>query len=390
MNSIIRLRNEWHFVKLWIKAKFKNPGALFLLSSYYLFGIFVKEDHQKAYACLKQASALGLKEADKTLDYEFDSADGKITLSKQFSEAFVLVRKIRRIAEDGDVRAMFHWAVTKIESEDTSQLQYQNALRYIKIAAEYNHPNALYVLAGQYIYGKRIPTNLKKAYALILKAADLGNLGAIRTLIDLHAQEGHWQQALPYIEKAAALDDLKSIIRLSDFYLDGQFVEQDVSKGLKWQTKAAEMGDKDAQFNLALIYHKGHYGIPRDIKKAIYWYEKAVAQNVLDAITNLGAIFMNSQDKSEQERAFHLLNRACEAGDIYAAFNIGNCYKLGIGVEKDSQKALECYKQAFKKGVKEAAYSLYLFYTDGIAVPPDLQKAAYWKQQDLKQTIRSN
>ena len=172
--------------------------------------------------------------------------------------------------------------------------------------------------------------------------------------------------------------------------MDSQFVEQDISEGLKWQTKAAEMGDKDAQFNLALIYHKGHYGVPRDIKKAIYWYEKAAAQNVLNAITNLGAIFMNFQDKSEQERTFQLLNGACEAGDIYAAFNIGNCYKLGIGVEKDSQKALECYEQAFKKGVKEAAYSLYLFYTDGIAVPPDPQKAAYWKQQDLEKTIRSN
>lgn len=390
MNSIIRLRNEWHFVKLWIKAKFKNPEALFLLSSYYLFGIFVKEDHQKAYACLKQAGALGLKEADKTLDYEFDSADGKITLSKQFSEAFVLVRKIRRIAEDGDVRAMFYWAVTKIESEDTSQLQYQNALRYIKIAAEYNHPDALFVLGTQYMLGMRIPKDGRKGHALIQKAADLGCLNAMRFLINLYAEGGFLERTLPYIEKAAALDDLESIILLSSFYLNGKFVEQDISKGLEWQTKAAELGDKDTQFNLGLIYDKGQYGVPRDIRKAIYWYEKAVAQGDAQAMTNLGNILMYSKDASEQERAFILFTDADNNGNIIAINNIGTCYKRGIGVKKDSQKALGFYEQAFKKGVKEAAYNLYLFYTDGIAIPPDPQKAAYWKQQDLEQTIRSN
>lgn len=386
----IRLKNEWHFVQLWVKTKLKNPEALFTFSSYYLFGIFVKEDHQKAYACLKQASALGLKEADKVLNFEFDTVDGKITLSKEFSETFIQVKDVRRNAEYGDVNAMFLWAIAKIEDKESSQLQYQNALRYIKIAAEYNHPDSLYVLGTQYMLGRRIPKDRKKGHALVCKAADLGCLNALRFLIDIYCKGGFYKQALPYIQKAAALDDLKSIMRLSDFYLDGQFVKQDISKGLKWQTKAAEMGDKDAQFNLALIYHKGHYGVPCDIQKAIYWYEKAAAQNEIDSITNLGTILMCSKNKSEQERAFQLLNKAYEAGDTHAVINIGNCYKEGIGVEKNSQKALACYEQAFKKGVKEAAYNLYLFYTDGIAIPPDPQKAADWKQRDLERRARLN
>ena len=103
--------------------------------------------------------------------------------------------------------------------------------------------------------------------------------------------------------------------------MDSQFVEQDISEGLKWQTKAAEMGDKDAQFNLALIYHKGHYGVPRDIKKAIYWYEKAVAQGDAQAMTNLGNILMYSKDASEQERAFILFTDADNNGNIIAINN---------------------------------------------------------------------
>ena len=39
--------------------------------------------------------------------------------------------------------------------------------------------------------------------------------------------------------------------------------------------KAAEQGDADAQYNLALCYKNGT-GVEKDAEKAVEWYQKAV------------------------------------------------------------------------------------------------------------------
>ncbi|MCX8602615.1 MULTISPECIES: hypothetical protein [unclassified Gilliamella] len=43
----------------------------------------------------------------------------------------------------------------------------------------------------------------------------------------------------------------------------------------------AEQGDREAQYNLALIYH-GRIGVDNK-EKALYWYKKAADQGVTEA-----------------------------------------------------------------------------------------------------------
>src|SRR5436190_6049937 len=67
--------------------------------------------------------------------------------------------------------------------------------------------------------------------------------------------------------------------------------------------KAAEQGNANAQYNLALCYKNG---VEKDEQKAIEWYQKAAEQGYASAQNNLGW-----------------------------------CYQHGTGVEKDEQKAVE-------------------------------------------------
>ena len=86
--------------------------------------------------------------------------------------------------------------------------------------------------------------------------------------------------------------------------------------------RAAEQGDVDAQYNLAVCYENGT-GVERDEQKAVEWYKKAAEQ-----------------------------------GDARAQFNLALCYKNGIGVEKDEQKAVEWYKEAAEQGDAIAQFNL--------------------------------
>ncbi len=62
------------------------------------------------------------------------------------------------------------------------------------------------------------------------------------------------------------------------FYLNGIGVEKALEKALYWTERSAIHGDRDGQFNLALIYEEG-FGVGIDIEKAKYWYKKSALQN---------------------------------------------------------------------------------------------------------------
>ncbi|TAN66804.1 MAG: sel1 repeat family protein [Methylobacter sp.] len=57
-------------------------------------------------------------------------------------------------------------------------------------------------------------------------------------------------------------------------YDQGQHVTQDYAEAVSWYLKAAEQGNANAQYNLALKYKTGQ-GVTKDDTKAAYWYRKA-------------------------------------------------------------------------------------------------------------------
>ena len=61
---------------------------------------------------------------------------------------------------------------------------------------------------------------------------------------------------------------------------------------LKYLTKAAGLGDVDAQYALSLIYRNGD-GVDKDVKKHIYHWEEAAIAGHPYARHNLGVIEEN-------------------------------------------------------------------------------------------------
>jgi TPR repeat protein len=80
--------------------------------------------------------------------------------------------------------------------------------------------------------------------------------------------------------------------------------------------QAAELGDADAQFNLAERYanENGTWG-EQDLAEAVRWYRQAAEQ-----------------------------------GHAQAQFYLGRCYENGTGVERDAEEAVEWYREAAQNG----------------------------------------
>ena len=109
-------------------------------------------------------------------------------------------------------------------------------------------------------------SGMKRVYALALVALVAASLGA--------------QQRTPEVEELRARaeqGDATAQFNLAVMYHKGKGVPQDYAEAAKWYRKAAEQGHADAQYNLGNMYGKGQ-GVPQDYVQAHMWFNLAAAQ----------------------------------------------------------------------------------------------------------------
>jgi uncharacterized protein len=96
---------------------------------------------------------------------------------------------------------------------------------------------------------------------------------------------------------------------------------------------AAERGEADCQFNLALMYEKG-IGVTKDEKEAVVWYRKSAEQGNSNAQFNLGVLYENGRGTAvDFAQANQWYRKASVQGDALAIGNLGMLYVRGDGVK---------------------------------------------------------
>ena len=68
--------------------------------------------------------------------------------------------------------------------------------------------------------------------------------------------------------------NIELLIKIGWKYYKGEGVPQNNEKVFKFWEKAAELGSKEALYNLAFMHEKGLKGIPQSPEKASYWYDR--------------------------------------------------------------------------------------------------------------------
>jgi hypothetical protein len=116
----------------------------------------------------------------------------------------------------------------------------------------------------------------------------------------------------------------------------------DYEGALQYWTKAAELGNAVAHYNLSLMYQKGE-GVERDLKKKVYHLEEAAIGGYPDARCNLGAY---EATKGRFDRAMKHFIIAAKLGHDESLERVKDACTVGLAKKEDYETALRGHQAA--------------------------------------------
>jgi TPR repeat protein len=208
-------------------------------------------------------------------------------------------------AEAGHLEAHNEVAVFYNKGEDVVQ-NYPEAIRWLRKAAESGNANAMYNMGMSYTLGQGVEKDAGQMVYWYEKSALAGHLGAQRFLGSILqlGSDGVGQDleaACRWFAMGAAQDDAKCLYFLGINCYRGEGVPMDKPVAIGMWRRAAEQGDKEAQFKLGCCYSLGDEGLVKDPQSAYIWLKLAAGQGHKQAAEFASDIV--SRDLSKKEIA---------------------------------------------------------------------------------------
>lgn len=236
--------------------------------------------------------------------------------------------------------------------------------------------------------------------------------------------------AVKYWKEAAEYGHVTAMYNMGILYLNGQGVSQDGGEAFDYFLKAAEEGDNDAVYQIGRCFELG-MGVDKDLSKACEAYEIAADEGHEKAKERLEALRSNKANQSEEspfasdDILFDMYNEWMKEGkpeplvnwsfekteelnkklSIAAGDGLANRYRQqittnsptkqstpnaqdaemiarlginylhGIHVEKDFERAYNCFKIGVENGCAVGYYGLGMMYYSGYYVKEDMSIA---------------
>ena len=148
------------------------------------------------------------------------------------------------------------------------------------------------------------------------------------------------------IQKRADAGDPKAIFHLGNAYRFGRYlVEKDMTKAFELYERAAELGSKEAHYNLGYLYNKGT-DVQKDMAKAIRHYEVAAMLSDVQARNNLGC---EEEIAGNYDIALQHWKIAAKMGDQNALDAVKKMFMGGLVTKADYATALRGYQSAVEE-----------------------------------------
>ncbi|MFN3891612.1 MAG: SEL1-like repeat protein [Beijerinckiaceae bacterium] len=157
--------------------------------------------------------------------------------------------------------------------------------------------------------------------------------------------------AQDWLEKAAARNHAGAIYNLGVLAIDAEI--QDFPRAALLFRKAAELGDVDAAYGLAVLYREGT-GVPRDRAESVKWLKRAAEERHIAAMVEFAVALFNGDgvEKSESGAAMYF-GRAAQANSPVAQNRLARLYAAGRGVKANRVEAMKWHILARANGVKD-------------------------------------
>lgn len=181
----------------------------------------------------------------------------------------------------------------------------QQALEWYTQSAGHGNASAQYQLALMYDQGEGLEQNRKEAWRWYKAAADQGHQLAQFCLEEMEG--GDFDQAdepandtVQKTQRAAESGNVEAQYVLALMYRHGKNLEPDTEKMLHWLTEAAQQAHPKAQYMLATLYYQGKE-IAADWVAAYVWFSKAAQAGLEQAEKACAALRTKLTDEQLQE-----------------------------------------------------------------------------------------
>lgn len=216
--------------------------AKYRLAYLYLSGYVVERDIDKAFSYYKKYFKFSLNNPDDDLYNLLDSLANKNIDNWDVCQS--------ALAEDSE--ALFQlgcefWRAAG-QSENQSEAYMWSRVLF-EAASAFGNLNSVFELGRAYWFGYGTAADNNTAFALWEYAANKGNAPAMSELGQCYTDMNDFEQAFEWYLKAARGGDDAGRIYVSECYIKGQGVEQNIDEAIKWLKDLIENNHVDPGFN---------------------------------------------------------------------------------------------------------------------------------------------
>jgi len=144
----------------------------------------------------------------------------------------------------------------------------------------------------------------------------------------------------------------------------------------------AQKGNKQAQYDLGIIYEEGHYPVNINLEKAIEYFAASAEQEYAPALSKIAYFYQKGIIlKKDTKKAIKLYKKAASKNNAQAQYKLASMYAREEGLKKDMIIILDLYTRSAKQGYMSSIIALGLYYEMGVDVKKDYKKALFWYTQ---------
>lgn len=173
-------------------------------------------------------------------------------------------------------------------------------------------------------------------------------------------------------------------------YFFGEYIAQDIDKGLHYLEIAADKENARAQMQLGSFYMSGisqglEVLLEEDYELAKSYLEKSIENGEPTAYALLANLYYEGLGVEKDEaKAFELINESLTydfANKPFVLGMLGAYYDEAEGDMQDDEEAFKYYLKASEAGFRPSMKYVSEFYEYGVGVEKDLEEAEYWMRK---------